>query len=226
MCDRGFRPLNFIFELESGEYNMTRYDTNSKLLGKIQTGKGDEELYESWQYIFIEFIFGGTRPESVKQESDGSNDIEKAKATRYGYAFDRNRNLGLKRAWYNKWEEKFVEKLVEFSAECEFIEVYAFTTSTFVKSLSKDISSDLFLLTASFFSVGVYTVIVLGGCSAVHLRTTTAGMGFLIIVLSYMSCQAIAFAAGYQSTNMNSLLPFLLLGIGVDDMFVVCNAID
>jgi hypothetical protein len=35
LCDRGLRPLNFIFELESGEYNLTRYDTNSKLLGKI-----------------------------------------------------------------------------------------------------------------------------------------------------------------------------------------------
>lgn len=81
-----------------------------------------------------------------------------------------------------------MENIVEFSANCEFIEVYAFTPSTFGASLSKDISSDLILLTASFFSVGIYTVVVLGGCSPVHLRTTTAAMGFLIIVLSYLSC--------------------------------------
>ena len=49
---------------------MTRYDTNSKLLGKIQTGKGDEELYEGWKYIFIDAIFGGTKPENIKQETN------------------------------------------------------------------------------------------------------------------------------------------------------------
>jgi predicted RND superfamily exporter protein len=41
-----------------------------------------------------------------------------------------------------------------------------------------------------------------------------------------MSCQYIAFALGHKFSNIHSLLPFLLLGIGVDDMFVVCNAVD
>ena len=35
LCDRGLKPLNFIYELDSGEYNLTRYDTDSKLIGKI-----------------------------------------------------------------------------------------------------------------------------------------------------------------------------------------------
>ena len=44
-CTKGYNPLNFIYEQDSGEYNLTRYDTDSKLIAKLQTGKGDPELY-------------------------------------------------------------------------------------------------------------------------------------------------------------------------------------
>ena len=37
--------IDMIYELDSGEYNITRYNTNSKLLAKIQTGKGDPDVY-------------------------------------------------------------------------------------------------------------------------------------------------------------------------------------
>jgi hypothetical protein len=35
LCERGFNPLNFIYELDSGEYNLTRYENNGELLAKI-----------------------------------------------------------------------------------------------------------------------------------------------------------------------------------------------
>lgn len=100
---------------------MTRYDTNSKLLGKIQTGKGDEELYEGWKYIFIDAIFGGTKPENIKQEEDGINDIERARAARFTYVFDRSRMKGIQRSWGNEYERKFIEAVKVYSDKCEFV---------------------------------------------------------------------------------------------------------
>lgn len=35
LCNRGYSPLNFIYELDSGEYNLTRYESNGELLAKI-----------------------------------------------------------------------------------------------------------------------------------------------------------------------------------------------
>lgn len=45
LCNKGYNPLNFIYEQDSGEYNLTRYETNSELLAKIRSGKGDPEIY-------------------------------------------------------------------------------------------------------------------------------------------------------------------------------------
>jgi Niemann-Pick C1 protein len=50
--------------------------------------------------------------------------------------------------------------------------------------------------------------------------------GLITITLAYLSCQHFAFALGHKIQNVHTLLPFLLLGIGVDDMFVICNAVD
>ena len=35
-----------------------------------------------------------------------------------------------------------------------------------------------------------------------------------------------AFAAGFKFSDMHGVLPFLILGLGVDDMFVIVNSID
>ena len=50
--------------------------------------------------------------------------------------------------------------------------------------------------------------------------------GLLCIILSYLTGFSICFMYGYEVTNIHNFIPFLLLGIGVDDMFVLCNAVD
>lgn len=80
------------------------YDTDAKLLEKVQSGKGDPEIYnEDQTFLFIEGIFAGTEPETIYQhmhinkgwneEEDrvGRNDLRKAKATQYSYFISQNR---------------------------------------------------------------------------------------------------------------------------------------
>ena len=47
--------------------------------------------------------------------------------------------------------------------------------------------------------------------------------GALFTILGFFS---LAFAFQFKESGVHSLMSFLLIGIGVDDMFVVCNAID
>ena len=37
---------------------------------------------------------------------------------------------------------------------------------------------------------------------------------------------SLAYALGFEKSGVHNIIPFLLIGIGVDDMFVICNSID
>ena len=78
----------------------------------------------------------------------------------------------------------------------------------------------------SVMLVGTYTIIFLGSCSPIHCRVTVAFGGLLCVMISYVAGFGYCFEAGLKVAGVHNLMPFLLIGIGVDDMFVVCNAVD
>ena len=71
-----------------------------------------------------------------------------------------------------------------------------------------------------------YSCVVLGNCSPVHLRVISAMIGLVCVGLSVTAGYGVAFALGFKFSRFHALLPFLILGVGVDDMFVIVNTID
>ena len=59
-----------------------------------------------------------------------------------------------------------------------------------------------------------------------HSRTAIAFGGLVIIALSYVTGSGIAGTLGFEKAGVHNLLSFMLIGIGADDMFVLCNALD
>ena len=82
------------------------------------------------------------------------------------------------------------------------------------------------MVVAAILLIFAYSMIFVGACSPVHCRMTLAFVGILCILLSYIAGFGICFINDMEVTNIHNLIPFLLLGIGVDDMFVLCNALD
>ena len=74
--------------------------------------------------------------------------------------------------------------------------------------------------------VGGYGIVFLGSCSPIHCRSTVAITGLVCVGFCYTTGYAISFWLGGKVAGVHSLMAFLLIGIGVDDMFVVCNALD
>jgi len=60
----------------------------------------------------------------------------------------------------------------------------------------------------------------------VHCRIVIALIGVVCIVLSFEAGFGLAYINGWKYTEMNDTVPFIMMGIGVDDMFVICNALD
>ena len=75
-------------------------------------------------------------------------------------------------------------------------------------------------------SILVYSFIVIGALSPVHFRSVTSMMGIVCIFLSIGSGYGLALGLGWKVSNFHSIIPFMILGIGVDDMFVIVNTVD
>lgn len=86
--------------------------------------------------------------------------------------------------------------------------------------------NDLGLVQVSVTLVAVYCIIFMGGCSPIHFRSGAAGIALLCVGLSFASSSGVCYMLGGKSAGIHQLLPFLLIGIGVDDCFVIASNID
>ena len=67
---------------------------------------------------------------------------------------------------------------------------------------------------------------MIGSYSPIHCRLVLTLIGILSVLLSIGAGFGFCFAAGWKVTEANEAIPIIMLGIGVDDIFVICNAID
>lgn len=92
-CFSTQKPLDFIYEKYNDTYNLSRYDDDQELLEKVQSGKGDEDIYTTFINLYPEIIFGGYLPLELDQDTfTGECDITFAEAALYSYLIDEGRN--------------------------------------------------------------------------------------------------------------------------------------
>ena len=114
----------------------------------------------------------------------------------------------------------------EWAKTTEHVTIHLFSIHGMFDAISKDIDYDLSLIVIAIILVGLYTFFALGNCSPMYCRCLGALCGLVCIIFAYTTGFGFMFLVGYKTDGVHSLLPFLLLGIGVDDMFVMCNAVD
>ena len=90
----------------------------------------------------------------------------------------------------------------------------------------KDLSIDASLLGSALLLIYIYSFFVLGSCSPIQMRIISAIVGLSCVGLSICVGYGFSFLLGYKFSEMHGVLPFLILGLGVDDMFVIVNTID
>jgi Niemann-Pick C1 protein len=114
----------------------------------------------------------------------------------------------------------------DFNSKSKHIELYLYTSKALSDSFISDIKNDLDLISISMGLVVAYCIFFMGSFSPVHFRSVAACVTLLCIILSYCASVGILSYFGQKMSGIHSLLPFLLIGIGVDDMFVLSSCID
>ena len=85
------------------------------------------------------------------------------------------------------------------------------------------IRGDISKLTASYGVIIVYCAIMIGKCDAIHSGMVLSFVAVLIVGLTIASTLGLMGYFGVPNGNLNNNLYFLLLGLGVDDAFVLSS---
>lgn len=130
-----------------------------------------------------------------------------------------------------EWEEEylnFLEDPSKYGFDFSNLNIYRFATRSFGDEFGEAIQGDISLLLIAYFVLLCYVAINLGhaGSSFVKMRI---GLSFVVIVtvgLSIAASTGLCSGLGIMYTPLHSVLPFVILGIGVDDSFVISDAFD
>ena len=136
------------------------------------------------------------------------------------------RNPDYSLALYYLLEWEMAQVSYEFNKNSTYINVDVMTMRAMMFDIMNDFSADLLLLQVSILMVGSYISFNIGGLSPIHCRCSVSFWGLICVLICYIGGFSVAFNLGYKMSGVHSLLPFLLIGIGGDDMFVIANAID
>ena len=62
---------------------------------------------------------------------------------------------------------------------------------------------------------------ILGKFHPIHSKTLLAVGGLISVVFAYVEAMGLSHYVGIETVGPHAVIPFLLLGIGLDDMFVL-----
>lgn len=121
------------------------------------------------------------------------------------------------------WEQAYLDVVEQ---ERDLIDVYYAAERSVADELTRALGGDLFLFALAFLLMILYTMTALGKLDAVHSKMWLALVGVATVGISTISGFGFCSLIGVPFTSISQVVPFIVLGIGVDDMFILVNSFE
>eukprot|EP00921_Rhytidocystis_pertsovi_P006799 GHVQ01011501.1.p1 GENE.GHVQ01011501.1~~GHVQ01011501.1.p1 ORF type:complete len:1649 (-),score=188.89 GHVQ01011501.1:523-5469(-) len=125
------------------------------------------------------------------------------------------------------WEQAFMDYVVNYS-EIPEAQFYVKTDKSLRDELSASTqiknSDDFFVIGATALLLFGYIAVMNFSMDLYRMKSLPAVMGGVAACLGYVGGVGLCYLCGLEHTNTASATPFLVLGVGVDDMFVIMNS--
>ncbi|GFO10919.1 patched domain-containing protein 3 [Plakobranchus ocellatus] len=117
------------------------------------------------------------------------------------------------------WEKHTINMALK--GHPDIANTYVYGTRSFLDEGYGAIDDDINLLTTGFSIVFVFVMLALGKFNLLEQKIYVSIAGMLCVGLAILVAYGLATAMDVIYSPIHSIMPFLILGIGVDDMFVV-----
>ena len=124
-----------------------------------------------------------------------------------------------------EFEKQLVEKVNNFDLP-EGTKAFPFTLRSVNDLIGGSLLSDLNTLAAGYVLIFIYVLVNLGKLNSIEQRAWLSVAGIAAVLMGVATSFGLAAHMGVFFSKMNQILPFLMLGVGIDDMFVIMQAFD
>lgn len=118
-------------------------------------------------------------------------------------------------------DDKF---LLALNSSNDASKVYPNAAKSFGEVSGDAIFFDAFFMAGGYLIMFLYTIVMLGNLNLVHVRFYLTITGLFSIGMGMVISMGISSLLGFPYTPMHGVLPFICLGIGIDDMFVIVSS--
>ncbi|CAL1688249.1 unnamed protein product [Lasius platythorax] len=126
-----------------------------------------------------------------------------------------------------EWEIEFIKRVLHSNRTLPpGMEIYAVTLRSYQDMLHQVINSNMTVLFCGMSLITIYVIVMIGRCNAIQQRIYLSLMGISVVGQALLSSYGVCYYIGFFYGPVHPILPFLLLGIGVDDMFVIMQSLE
>jgi predicted RND superfamily exporter protein len=118
-------------------------------------------------------------------------------------------------------ERELTTRLTNISGELHGVTAFPMVANMFFEEMENMVFKDARMLIVGYLIVFLYLWFILGRVSRVGQRFLLAAGGMVGVVMGMAVSYSLCSAMGLFYGPMHTVLPFLLLGIGIDNMFVI-----
>lgn len=210
-------PLE-LFQFEKSKLNVTDSQIQAKLTGEY-TNPSLFDMRNGRPFFYnFERMFGDVT-------KDGGN-ITGVKALQMVYLVrDPNDEEANKEVL--EWEKTFVEKVASLVDNLSCFKVYYSSERSLDDAISESSGSDITLVSITFTLMITFACVMLGKfLNPLTGHSLLANAGVFAVGLGILAGFGLAMWCRVPFVSMVGVLPFLILGIGIDDMFILVDELD
>ena len=121
----------------------------------------------------------------------------------------------------SEFESGMIEVLTDRSHQPENVTTYTFVAKEFFQALESQAFKDAGMLLVGYLIVFIYVIIMIDRFNFVQQRLFLSLGGILGVIMGIIVSYGVCSAIGFWYSPAHTVIPFLMLGIGIDDMFVI-----
>uniref|UniRef100_A0A0P5P9V2 Patched domain-containing protein n=1 Tax=Daphnia magna TaxID=35525 RepID=A0A0P5P9V2_9CRUS len=128
---------------------------------------------------------------------------------------------------YTLWEKDFIHQTLHSNlTKPDDVRLYSLASSSYVEGIAEAVTSNFTVLMMGFSLIIFYFSFAMGRFNWIEQRVVLSIVGVSVVAQAILASYGLCFYLGVQYGPIHPIIPFLLLGIGVDDMFVIIQALD